>query len=76
MVGGNDKVEAKRRKVLKLGRHCHSVTGTAFEMGPWTPNLKGDVKEKFTESTREREGTVDFIPPPRLISFHSQSLEI
>ena len=73
--GGMIKLRQSAAKYLhKMGRHCHSVTGTAFEMGPWTP--KGEVKEKFTESTREREGTVDFIRPLRLISFHSQSLEI
>ena len=54
MVGGNDKVEAKRRKVVKLGRHCHSVTGTAFEMGPWTP--KGEVKEKNSKNLLNRRG--------------------
>jgi hypothetical protein len=64
MVRGNDKVEAKRRKVLKLGRH--TASGTAFEMC----SLKGEVNEKNTQSAREREGTVDFILLPRLISFH------
>jgi len=47
-VRGNDKVEAKRRKVLKLG----TASSTAFEIR----TSKGEVKDKETEkSLNQRE---------------------